>query len=65
MLNKKGLNGDINFAAKTKTSKKAILDKAKTSHQRLLESSESDVFRFLDFRLLKGVFGFGGIWFIL
>ena len=31
------------------TSKKAILDKKKKSHQRLLESPESDVFRFLDF----------------
>ena len=57
----------MDFAAKTKkkTSKKAILDKTKTSHRRLLESSESDVFRLLDFLLLKGVFGFGGIWFIL
>ena len=65
MLNKKGLNRDIDFAAKTKkNSKKAILDKTKTSHQRLLESSKSDVFRFLDFWLLQGVFGFGGIWFI-
>ena len=62
----KGLNRDINFAAKTKkTSKKAILDKTKTSDQRLLESSESDVFRFFDFWLWKGVFGFGGIWLIL
>jgi hypothetical protein len=30
-------------------SKKDILDKTKTSHQRLLESSESDVFGFLNF----------------
>ena len=65
MLNKKGLNRDIDFTAKTKTPyKKAILDKTKTSHQRLLESSESDVFWFINFWLLKGVFGFGGIWFI-
>ena len=49
---------------KKKTSKKEILNKTKTSHQRLLESSESDVFRFLDCWLLKGVFGFGGSWFI-
>ena len=42
-----------------------ILNKTKTSHQRLLESLESDVFRFLDFWLLKGVFGFGSNWFIL
>ena len=46
-----------------KTSNKAILDKTITSHQILLESSDSDVF----FKVvpLKGVFGFGGIWFIL
>ena len=47
-----------------KPSKKAILDKTKPSHPRLLESSECDVFRVLDFWLLKVVFGFGGIWFI-
>jgi hypothetical protein len=44
---------------------KPILDKTKTSHQRLLKTSKSDAFRFLDFLLLQGVFGFGGIWFIL
>ena len=38
-----GINNDIYFAAKKKE-KKAILDKTKTAHQRLLESSESDVF---------------------
>ena len=37
---------------------KAILDKTKTSNQRLLESSESDVFSSFSFyfRLLKGIF---------
>ena len=51
LLNKKGLNKDIDFTAKTKKkpSKKAIFDKTKTSHQRLLESSESDVFGLLNF----------------
>ena len=41
------------------------MDITKTSNQLLLEFSESDVFRHLDFWLLKGVFGFGGIWFTL
>ena len=42
------------------SSKKTILNKTKSSNQRLLESSKC--FFLL---LLTGVFGFGGIWFIL
>ena len=59
MLNKKGLNRGIDFAAKTKKklSKKAILDKTKISHQILLESSESDVFR-IRFLTFKGCLWF-------
>ena len=48
-----------------KPSKKEILDKTKTSHPRKLESPESDTLGFLNFLLLKGVFGLGGIRFIL
>ena len=59
LLNKKGLNKDIDFAAETKkNSQNAILDKTKTSHQILLESSESDVFGFFNVWLLMGVLFF-------
>ena len=63
---KEVVNRYISFAAKTKaTLKKAILGKTKTLHPRYMESSKSDVLRFSKILLLKGVFDFGSICFIL